>query len=1121
APAQFAAAAPAPAPAPAYVPAPVPVQPAPAVPVRYDPPAAEPTTHDVTSSGSTWSPVTASGAWLHAFLEVQRQAGDAHSAYQSTTSASHASYLDLAKTSLDALMAWRPGAEPRAAAAPTHAPVEMPAPIAPGPRALEARPPALEISPAPPMPTAYQAPAPVTQARPPVPAAPVAPAPVAPVAPVAHQSVVQAPPAMAQIPAPTQAPALAAAPAPAPAAAPAPAPAAVPAPAPAPVQESGADVALAIVAELTGYPVEMLTPEMDLEVDLGVDSIKRVQILTRLRDHFPGEADVDPADLARLRTIAAIAEKITSMRTPDATPAPPQAPVTAPAAPAARPQEQIPAQSKHEAPQFTVLRTGTTLVPVEAAAGAALKGLREQPLLITDDGTGVAECLAETLRREGIKASVTDRVTEDSTAVISLAGLRGIDPEQDPDAPTREVFTTLRTIASAMDRRGGVLVVVQDTGGAFGTSGVRGREGCAGIAALARTAANEWAHASIKTIDIDRAGRVPQDIAQAIATELLRGDDVTDVALAADGSRALLRGSTEPMGTPRPLDLGPDPVVVVTGGARGITASCLFALARAHRPKFLLLGRTRPVDEDDELRGAADETAIRQILGSRRDEHTGATPTLAELAVASGRVLASREIRSTLDELAVAGAETRYVTADATDRERVAEALAEVRRDWGPITGVIHAAGVIADSNIVAKTEAQFTTVYDTKVRGFRTLLDLTADDPVRLVCAFSSVSARLGTAGQCDYAAANQAMEQITATEAAHRPGTTVKAVAWGPWAAGMVSPAHAEHFRRLGVPLLEEAAGVKAFMTELEQPGPACVSIAAGAATPAGDPTDQPDVTEIVVGADTHPYLIDHSIAGRPVVPVALVLEWFAAAAREALPDNGSLLVRDLRVLRTIALEKFGTEETRLRVHVRPDGTHPDTTLRLELKSPDGALHYSALAGPGEAAKLTAPAAEPVDENFEVHPGSAVYDGAMLFHGPSFHAIDTITGLNSTGATCDLIGARHLGWAQDTWRTDPLVMDGALQAACLWVLSSASVQSLPMGIREVRVVSTGAVTTPVKCTVRSVKQGTDDAVCDIWLTFEQDGVERVLAVLGGVEMIYRPDLSTATRPALISTDA
>ncbi|MFJ8744846.1 SDR family NAD(P)-dependent oxidoreductase [Embleya sp. NPDC127516] len=1221
--AQYAAPAPVAPAAPVPAPVPVPAQQTPAVPVRtYEAPVAEATTHDVTSSGSTWSPVTSSGAWLHAFLEVQRQASDAHSAYQSTTSASHASYLDLARTSLDGLMAWQPGAEPRAVAAPAPAPapalMPAPAPLAPAPQALEARPHTpREISPAPAAVTQYP-PTPVTQARPPVPAAQVAPAQPRP---PAQPAAVHAAPALRQIPAPTAAPApaLTSAPAPAPVAAPAapaqesgadvalaivaeltgypvemltpdmdlevdlgvdsikrvqiltrlrdhfpdeanvdpadlarlrtiaaiadkitslrapngatpqtralasvPAPALAPLPesASAPAQESGADVALAIVAELTGYPVEMLTPDMDLEVDLGVDSIKRVQILTRLRDHFPDEANVDPADLARLRTIAAIADKITSLRAPDvATPQTP-APV-APAAPAARAQEQIPAQAKHAAPQLTVLRTGTTLVPTEAANGGPLKGLREQPLLITDDGTGVAECLAETLRREGIKVSVTDRVTEDSTAVIVLAGLREIDPEQDPDAPTREVFTTLHTIAEAMERRGGVLVVVQDTGGAFGTSGIRGREGCAGIAALARTAANEWAHASIKTIDIERAARAPQDLAQAIATELLHGDDTTDVALTADGSRALLRGTTETLGTPRPLDLGPDPVIVVTGGARGITASCLIALAGAHRPKFLLLGRTRPVDEDDELRGAADETAIRKVLSNRRDENTGATPTLAELAVASGRVLASREIRTTLDLLAVAGAETRYVTADATDRERVFEALAEVRRDWGPITGIIHAAGVIADSNISDKTQAQFTSVYDTKVRGFRTLLELTDNDPVRLVCAFSSVSARLGTAGQSDYAAANQAMEQITATEAAHRPECTVRAVAWGPWAAGMVSPAHAEHFRRLGVPLLEESAGVQAFMTELEQSGPACVSIAAGAAGPAVG-TDHGGVTEILVGADTHPYLVDHSIAGRPVVPVALVLEWFARAARTALPDQDSVLVRDLRVLRAVALDKFGVEETRLRVHARPDATQPDAPLRLELKSADGALHYAALAGPGEVATLTAPAAEPVDESFEVHPGSAVYDGAMLFHGPLFHAITTINGLSSAGATCDLVGLRQLGWAHDAWQTDPLVLDGALQAACLWVLSSASVQSLPMGVREVRVLSTGAVDTPVKCTVHSVMQGTDNAICDIWLTTEHEGAERVLGVLAGVEMVYRPDLSSPQRTAaLISTDA
>ncbi|MFP8960402.1 beta-ketoacyl synthase N-terminal-like domain-containing protein [Streptomyces nanhaiensis] len=122
------------------------------------------------------------------------------------------------------------------------------------------------------------APAPAMQA--PAPAAP-APAPVA-----------QAPAPVAQ--APAQAPA-AQAPAPAPAAQ-APAPAAV-------TEEDVRKALLESVAEKTGYPVDMLETSMDVEADLGIDSIKRVEIMGSLRDRFPGSASADPEKLAELRTL--------------------------------------------------------------------------------------------------------------------------------------------------------------------------------------------------------------------------------------------------------------------------------------------------------------------------------------------------------------------------------------------------------------------------------------------------------------------------------------------------------------------------------------------------------------------------------------------------------------------------------------------------------------------------------------------------------------------------------------------------------------------------------------------------------------------------------------------------
>lgn len=63
---------------------------------------------------------------------------------------------------------------------------------------------------------------------------------------------------------------------------------------------------LAIVSDKTGYPVEMLELEMDMEADLGIDSIKRVEILGALQAQFPIAAQPNPEDLAELRTLGQI-----------------------------------------------------------------------------------------------------------------------------------------------------------------------------------------------------------------------------------------------------------------------------------------------------------------------------------------------------------------------------------------------------------------------------------------------------------------------------------------------------------------------------------------------------------------------------------------------------------------------------------------------------------------------------------------------------------------------------------------------------------------------------------------------------------------------------------------------
>ncbi len=194
--------------------------------------------------------------------------------------------------------------------------------------------------PPPPVPTFVPAPAPVVtpslrqaQGTPP-------PAPVVMPPPV---------PTFVAAPAPVVTPSLRQAqgtPAPAPVVTPPPAPTFVPVPVPSPeplivatvvspvvsnVQNDKIQIALLqVVSEKTGYPVEMLEPEMDMEADLGIDSIKRVEILGALQDLFPNLPKFKPDELAELRTLAQIMQHMQQSQSPIASPAPVSLPPAAP-----------------------------------------------------------------------------------------------------------------------------------------------------------------------------------------------------------------------------------------------------------------------------------------------------------------------------------------------------------------------------------------------------------------------------------------------------------------------------------------------------------------------------------------------------------------------------------------------------------------------------------------------------------------------------------------------------------------------------------------------------------------------------------------------------------------------
>ncbi|MDX2931241.1 type I polyketide synthase [Streptomyces ipomoeae] len=924
------------------------------------------------------------------------------------------------------------------------------------------------------------------------PAIPVAPAAVSATPAVAPETMSPAPQVMKPPPATAGTPSI-----PAPAPPPLPdTPAAVPAPVPAPEVDTRA-VLLGAVAELTGYPMDVLNEEMDMEMDLGIDSIKRVQILAAIRKAIPSLPPLDPGEVIKLRTLGQVREALDQVT-----------------GAGQLPSLQGPADGFAPSVSSGLARLVVHVSPAPAP-GLTLPGLSGGPVLITDDGGGVAEELAAELRRQGLTADrVRGELPPDARAVVCLEGLR---PASEARKAAEAAFRTARAVAPRLASDGGVLVTVQDTGGDFGLGGGSGdRADLGGIAGLARTAACEWPHATVKAIDVERGGRPAAEVARALAVELMHGGAQTDVGLRADGGRVRL--GRRPAGLPAAPDAEPaaHPAehLVVTGGGRGITAACLVELARARRPRLLLLGRTPLADEPAWLRDAAGEAAVKQALLAHGGPAHDRPPLLAEVGARARQVLAAREVRDTVHRLEQAGAQVRYEAVDGRDATGVRAALERARADWGPVTGIVHGAGVLADRPIAQKTDVEFATVYDTKVETLRVLLDAVAQDPLRLLCVFSSVVAHTGNTGQCDYAMANETLHHLVSAVRAARPGLRAMALGWGPWRGGMVDAALSRHFEEAGVPLIDPATGTGAFTAELTAGpgGPARhadrlllvpdadrIALPAPATPAAGTPETvrERHLADVVVPRSGFPYTEDHVVRGTPVLPLACAVEYLARAAAEPPGPSGGLVLRGLTVLNGVVLDPSGHRPYPLRVR----GSRAEDGLRLTLEAVTGRPHYRAVAM--DRLPPPAPASAPPPDGTGLPP-SGIYDGEVLFHGPRYRMLRAVEALDPGGARAVLDGLEALGWdPRPRWATDPAAVDGLFQLAVLWARRVLGRATLPMGVGEVRLHRAGALGRDLLAVVTPGPVADEQAECDVRLS-DPRGV--TVAELSGVQLVARP---------------
>ncbi|MGW2327584.1 SDR family NAD(P)-dependent oxidoreductase [Streptomyces sp. NPDC001700] len=654
---------------------------------------------------------------------------------------------------------------------------------------------------------------------------PTAPPPVAAAAPVPLAAPATALPLPAQHVAPTPVPATAV-------------PAAVPPVAEEPAAPAtGPDVLRAvseIISERTGYPVDMIDPDLDLEADLSIDSIKRAEIAGELARRLgvagAGTAalgDEELEELAKARTTAAVTEWLTARLAPAVAD-------TAPADTVVVQEEPTPA------PGVAPRRMRLVPVPLEETGGRPdLTGKRFA--LLGGDTDGIATAVATRLAAHGAEALPLAAGHLLAEADGPVDGVVLLDPLAGSGAPLLpEAFAVLQ---AALRHGPHWLLAVR------AADPLDPRP--AGLRGVFRTVAREYPDTAATLVELATDAPVSaDDVADALLDELSAPARTPVVLRTADGRRHRLDLTQAPLGPLAASGAGPagdgvaeaaalgldrDSVVVLVGGARGITARCALALASAARCRIELLGRTpEPTGpEDPDTASAREETALRAVLAARG----GATPAEIEREVA--RILARREVAVTVAELTALGSRVRYRSLDVRDDAAVLQAVKQIHADHGRLDGVVYAAGVIEDRLIAEKSAASFGRVFGTKVDGARTLLDALAElpEPPAFTVLFGSISAALGNRGQVDYAAANDALETLAARWR-DRTGRRALTVHWGPWApsgahGGMVTPELGREYARRGISLIDPEEGALALLRELawgEEPDQAVVYTASG---------------------------------------------------------------------------------------------------------------------------------------------------------------------------------------------------------------------------------------------------------------------------------------------------
>jgi acyl transferase domain-containing protein/NAD(P)-dependent dehydrogenase (short-subunit alcohol dehydrogenase family) len=871
---------------------------------------------------------------------------------------------------------------------------------------------------------------------------------------------------------------------------------------------------LDIVAEKTGYPKDMLDLDLDLEADLGIDTVKQAEMFAAIRATYniPRDENLKLRDFPTLAHVIKFAQD----RSPSA----------------ARLQEQ-------KKPSATVIHEPAKVRPLLATLDAANSIPRRVPLpilrpplnlckltrvtleaglrvVVMPDKGGVADALMQRLQARGVEAlriegtPDTDSLNSQLKNWLAGGAIHGVYwlPALDDEGPIsnmdlttwheavrlriKSLYTVMRALYEQIAKPDTFLVSATRMGGQHGydEAGAAAPLGGA-VTGFTKTYKRERPEAHVKAVDFE-SERNASEIADLLIEETLRDAGAIEIGHKESLRWTIgLREQSAADGQPA-MTLGENTIFLVTGAAGSIASAITADLAAASGGTFHLLDLVPEpsADNPDLKRLLNDKDALKRDLFARiqaRGER--ATPALVEKEL-TGLERAQAALHA-IEAVRAAGGTPRYFSVNLTDTEAVGKIVNQIRERSGRIDVLLHAAGMDRSRALSEKGPSEFDLVFDVKSDGFFNLLHAIGDMPVDATVAFSSIAGRFGNPGQTDYSSANDLLCKITSSFRTTRPNTRGIAIDWTAWGGiGMATRGSIPKVMEMaGIDMLAPEAGVPLIRRELTvggTRGEVVIGQRLGVLLKEWDETGGLDIAainppqgpmlskiasaglfsplriDITLDPKIQPFLFDHQIDNTPVLPGVMGIEAFAEAALCLLPGWHVASFEEVNFLAPFKFYRSEPRTLTVEATIHPQGERLIADCQLlgtralpNHNEPQVTTHFTARALLSQGARevvTVRPLGKPTGNVIEA---SDIY--RLYFHGPAYQVVERAwwDGNKIVGLMKNNLPPNHSPLDLPTI-VSPRLIELCFQTAGIWEMGIEGRMGLPQHIDRVSILRT-----------------------------------------------------------------